>query len=402
MTYFYVAIMDIIALGVFINATLSLTQYNYKVWGSFALWTVILVVARTGGFFSITGLKGVVLGLTTTIELAALIALPFNLFCLALMVSVLVIIIKRMKEHHPEPFLGPDFNGANLIISGFVSCKVYHFFMEKLSIYFFGTTFSLFMATIVYMFLYLVFLTTVISIDLKVKWNKVGTFTKDSLITTAILVLTGCVIGYIYMLDPSMIILVIFPLILLHKVLDKINEAKLIYIDEKTGIYNYRYFDENLTTMFQKAKKNNDSLSLVFGDMDYLRDINNNFGHPTGDKAIVTVAKIFMNFCGESAVAARFGGEEFVVIVPGNKKCAEQIANTIRNRVRETKLVIENGQEIPLSISLGIASYPEDCATIEELVKASDNALYLAKNSGRDQLQVYHTGLNEVLFRARA
>lgn len=252
------------------------------------------------------------------------------------------------------------------------------------------------------MFISILLLTGLLSIDLQVRWGNIGTLSKDSLITSAILVLTGCVIGYMYILDPFMILLVMLPLYFLHNVLDRINETKLIYLDEKTGLYNYRYFDENLTTMFNQAKKNKTSLSLVFGDMDYLRDINNNYGHPVGDKAIVLVGKVFKDFCGDGAVAARFGGEEFVVIVQGNSKIAEQIAINIRKRVKETKLVLDNGKEVALSISIGVASYPEDCNTIEELVKASDNALYLAKNAGRDQIQVYHSGLNSMLVEAKA
>lgn len=394
--------MNVIALGIVISSTLSLEQYDFTAWGSFALWTIILIVARTGGFFKIIGLRGVMVGWANAIELAALIALPFDLFSLAIIISVIFIISKRIKEKHPEPFLGPDFNGSNLIISGFVAFYVYHSSMNTLSGFIFGTTTSLFMATIVYMVISIVLLTSLLSIDLHTKWHKVGTLSKDSLTTSAILALTGCVIGYMYMLDPFMIVLVMLPLYFLHGFLDRINESKLIYIDEKTGLYNYRYFDENLTSMFQQAKKNNTSLSLVFADMDYLRDINNSYGHPVGDRAIVAVAKIFENVSRNGAVAARFGGEEFVMIVPGNSQDAEQLALSIRNRVKEANFMLDNGDELRLSISLGVATYPEDCNTIEELVKASDNALYLAKNSGRDQVQVYHSHLKSIFFQVKA
>ncbi len=404
LTYFYVYIVDIVALIISIYSLKSVTWTSYDVMTlvNFTVWTMILVFARSGGFFDLRGLRGVMTGWAVGIEFACLIVLPFELFIISLVISVTVIMFKRLKQKHAEPFLGPDFNGSNLIISGFLTMSLYYYLestiIGEIPV---GNTLNLVISIIVYTFISFHNLTCLLVFDLKKSYFKVGTYTKDSVFSSLLLIASGGIIGYLHKYDPFLIILLLVPLILLHNSLNKISESKLIYIDEKTGLHNYRYFDEKLSKMFIHAKKTQTPLSIIFGDMDYLRDINNNYGHSVGDKAIIAVAQIFSEYNSPN-VAARFGGEEFVLIAPSDKKHTVLIAEQIRQKISESVILTEEKKEVSLSISLGVATYPEDATNAEDLTKAADDALYYAKNLGRNQVQIFHPEVKKELMRIKA
>jgi len=160
--------------------------------------------------------------------------------------------------------------------------------------------------------------------------------------------------------------------------------ANMAVTDELTKLYNVRYFRQRLTT--EVAKAYNSSLSLLIIDIDYFKIYNDLFGHLEGDNVLRTIGKILKNSFRSTDIVARYGGEEFTVILPGmNKENAKEIAERIRMKIKETKIFGE--EKLPdgkLTVTIGVATVPDDAQTAEELVQIADNALYRGKYATRD------------------
>jgi diguanylate cyclase (GGDEF)-like protein len=153
--------------------------------------------------------------------------------------------------------------------------------------------------------------------------------------------------------------------------------------DFLTGLPNHRYFQQTLRSEMGRAKRHQRPLSLLVLDLDFLKSVNDRFGHPTGDTVIRSVGETINATCREIDFAARYGGEEFVVILPDTDLGgAVEVAERLRKRVHETD-VGEVGQ---ITASIGVANYPVNALTSEDLVWVADQALYVAKNGGRNQV----------------
>lgn len=159
--------------------------------------------------------------------------------------------------------------------------------------------------------------------------------------------------------------------------------------DGLTGLCNRRSFEEALQREFMRAKRYGSPLSVVLLDVDHFKHFNDHNGHPMGDKLLQEVAGVVRASVREVDTPARYGGEEFVVILPETDlKAALRVAERIR--VGVNSLAMEEGKTQPLgrfSVSVGVASYPNPASSAEELVKLADDALYQAKQAGRDRCQ---------------
>jgi diguanylate cyclase (GGDEF)-like protein len=166
------------------------------------------------------------------------------------------------------------------------------------------------------------------------------------------------------------------------------NASKRAVTDELTGLYNRRYLDSALESYFQIARTGNKSMTLIMVDLDYFRDINNLYGHETGDKAIIEVANTFKKRLREQDSMARYGGDEFTVILRDTEqKEAWDLAEKIRIDMKELTLLKQlSGSINALSLSMGMASFPKNADNLADLRKKADQALYKAKESGRDRV----------------
>ncbi|RMD93855.1 MAG: sensor domain-containing diguanylate cyclase [Calditrichaeota bacterium] len=158
--------------------------------------------------------------------------------------------------------------------------------------------------------------------------------------------------------------------------------------DELTGIFNRRYFNQRLEREIQRSKRYEHSLALILLDIDHFKNYNDLHGHLKGDKLLRKLARILDNNLRSADILARYGGEEFVIILPEiSKEQAKQVADKLRNKVENTRF--EHGESQPegkVTISLGIAVFPEDARHPHKLVECADQALYLAKTSGRNRI----------------
>ena len=168
-----------------------------------------------------------------------------------------------------------------------------------------------------------------------------------------------------------------------------INKAQLwemAVTDSLTGLYVRRYFIVKLQEELHRAERYSKGFSIVMADLDRFKHVNDSFGHTAGDRALKLVAKFLQKNIRDVDVIARYGGEEFVFLLPEADK---EEAYTVSERLRSKLAEVRFDELPPITVSLGIASYPEDSDDIDQLIKKADAALYSAKQSGRNKVAVY-------------
>ncbi len=162
-------------------------------------------------------------------------------------------------------------------------------------------------------------------------------------------------------------------------------------VDELTGLYNRRFLEEYARKLIAMARRKTQPLGVIMIDLDHFKRFNDEYGHELGDRILRQFAKTASQAMREVNLAARFGGEEFVVLLPdtGAKGCM-LVAERIRHAV--ARMVVPSASDKPLpplTVSLGIAMYPDHGQTLEEVLQAADKALYESKRAGRNRTTVY-------------
>lgn len=161
---------------------------------------------------------------------------------------------------------------------------------------------------------------------------------------------------------------------------------KLAVSDMLTGLYNRRKLEEVCTAALTHARAHNRLSSLLLIDLDHLKQMNDTFGHPAGDALINTVVRIIRSQLRDQDILGRLGGDEFVVVLPGmTKATAQEFAEQIRQAVRSQPFLWE-GQEMAMSISIGVADLNDEDSNWQDWLKRADNNLYQAKKGGRNQI----------------
>lgn len=159
--------------------------------------------------------------------------------------------------------------------------------------------------------------------------------------------------------------------------------------DDLTGLSNSRYLNLVLRREEKRSVRSGKPLSVLFIDMDGFKTVNTNHGHLLGSKALVEAAHVIRGCSRETDVVARFGGDEFSLILPDTgREGAMAVAERIRDRLRAFAFLEEEGLSLHLTASIGIATLPDITGTAEELLKAADSAMYHVKDSGKDGIHV--------------
>ena len=157
--------------------------------------------------------------------------------------------------------------------------------------------------------------------------------------------------------------------------------------DGLTNLYNHRYFQEQIRLYVDNSARYGNSFSLIIIDIDFFKKFNDTFGHQAGDEVLKQVASILKQHVRASDIVCRYGGEEMSIILPNtNKEMSHITAEKICKRVSEKKFKLNNGQESGVTISLGVATYPDDGTTASEIIEIADKRLYQSKNNGRNQV----------------
>ncbi|MFQ5864031.1 MAG: diguanylate cyclase [bacterium] len=166
------------------------------------------------------------------------------------------------------------------------------------------------------------------------------------------------------------------------------HTKELSITDDLTGIYNRRYFNQRFERELQRSKRYHHLLSLLMLDIDHFKMYNDLKGHIKGDEVLKKLAVTLENNLRKADIVARFGGEEFVILLPEiSKHQACKVADKLRRKIENTPF--ENEKSLPegkITISIGLAVYPDDSEEPQKLIQYADNALYLAKSRGRNRV----------------
>ncbi len=164
--------------------------------------------------------------------------------------------------------------------------------------------------------------------------------------------------------------------------------------DDLTGLSNSRYLNLVLRREEKRSLRSGRPLSLLFIDMDGFKNVNTNHGHMSGSKALVEAAAVIRSCARETDVVARFGGDEFSVILPDTgREGAVFVAERICDRLRAFKFLQADGLSVHLTASVGIATLPDVTTSAEELLRAADRAMYRVKDTGKNGIHVAEKGL---------
>ena len=163
---------------------------------------------------------------------------------------------------------------------------------------------------------------------------------------------------------------------------------RLAAVDALTDAYNRRFGLARLREEYSRAVRAESPLGLLMLDLDHFKAVNDTYGHLVGDRVLRAVAGACRRVLREGDVLIRYGGEEFLVLLPGaGPEDVRQVGERIRRAVAETS-VADGGQRVAVTVSLGGATYRDSSDSVESLVAIADGALYEAKDSGRDRLVV--------------
>ena len=159
--------------------------------------------------------------------------------------------------------------------------------------------------------------------------------------------------------------------------------------DDLTQLYNSRYLNQVLRRETKRASRSGRPLSLLFMDLDGFKSINDSHGHLYGSRALVEAADVVRKSARETDVCARFGGDEFAVVLPDTGcEGAYAVGERIRDRIATHPFLAEDGLRIRLTASVGVATLPDVAASAEELLKAADQAMYRVKDAGKNGILV--------------
>jgi diguanylate cyclase (GGDEF)-like protein/PAS domain S-box-containing protein len=159
--------------------------------------------------------------------------------------------------------------------------------------------------------------------------------------------------------------------------------------DPLTRLFNRRFLEESLERELQLASRKKHAVSVLFLDIDHFKRFNDTFGHDAGDKVLQSLADLFRTFFRSTDICCRYGGEEFAIILPeSSSRDATIRADALRSEVKGLRLQYKNEVLRSLTISAGVAAFPEHVSTSDELLKIADQCLYESKSRGRDIVTV--------------
>lgn len=165
--------------------------------------------------------------------------------------------------------------------------------------------------------------------------------------------------------------------------------ARLSTVDALTGLRSRRYAMEFLAVEFLRVRRYHTPLTLIMADLDHFKRVNDSYGHPAGDAVLRGVSDLLLSAIRATDVAARYGGEEVLVVLPQNDaEGAFTLAERWRAAVENNAFVAPDGRLISVTLSIGVAEYDRGCETPEDLMAAADRALYVAKQAGRNRVSV--------------
>jgi len=172
------------------------------------------------------------------------------------------------------------------------------------------------------------------------------------------------------------------------------HTLSLAATDALTGLHNRRALNERLDEEIQRTRRFGQSFSLLLLDIDFFKKINDTYGHSFGDSVLQALARLLRMQMREVDFAARYGGEEFVMLLPAtDAPGARLVAERVRETIAENAFILPDGASVSVTVSIGVATFPEGADSAALLIACADHALYTAKHSGRNRVCLYRDTL---------
>lgn len=215
-------------------------------------------------------------------------------------------------------------------------------------------------------------------------------FSFSSLTTDLALLCLGAGIAVFWNLNPWLLALGVAPFFLFYRALYVPRLEEEAYHDGKTGLLTAKRFLDLLRQELTRAEPIGKPTSVIMADLDHLRDINNTYGHLAGDQVLKAVAAAMQRSVRENDPVGRFGGEEFSVLLQNTSSAiAARVAERIRRDVEATNVAVDDFPEpLRVTMSLGVATFPEHCSDPDDLLRCADVAVYRSKTDGRNRTTV--------------
>lgn len=222
-------------------------------------------------------------------------------------------------------------------------------------------------------------------------FKKSGVFEFFPLILDLTLLYFGASLSFVWTYNNFALILFLVPIYMIYGTLRVPALERKTEIDTKTGLFNHEYFKQQVSSELSRANRFDRPLTIIIADLDLLRNINNTYGHLAGDEVLIGVAKILRQSVREYDVAARFGGEEFAIMLPETTiEQAFERTERIRKAIEEAEFTIPtNAAPIRVTMSFGIACRENFRQTMDEIIHNADMALYRSKLTGRNRAYAY-------------
>jgi len=313
----------------------------------------------------------------------------------ALLLPPELVALLATVQHVPDwlkrrlPFHIQTFNIANYTLSAMGAWAASYFLLESQP---FGPTASVAVAgaaaSLVLVAINHTLLAHMLRLARGMSYRATGLFNVENVSIDLVLAMLGVGVAVLWDVNPWLIPFALAPLVLIHRSLSVPALQAEARNDPKTGLYNARHFAAALHEELARATRFERPMSLIMADLDLLRDINNTYGHLAGDAVLAGVARVFREQLRDYDVPARFGGEEFSILLPETEpQAALEIAERIRRAVAEREFEVDTSSEpIHVTVSLGVASFPRDGHDANELVHQADLAVYRAKIQGRNRV----------------
>src|SRR6185503_11774004 len=218
-------------------------------------------------------------------------------------------------------------------------------------------------------------------------FRRSGIFDFFPLVLDLTLLYFGASLSFVWAYNQFALVMFLIPIYMIYSTLKVPALERKTEIDVKTGLFNHEYFKQQVANELRRANRFDRPLTIIMADLDLLRNINNTYGHLAGDEVLIGVAKILKKSVREYDVAARFGGEEFAILLPETTvEQAYEKAESIRRTIEETEFTIPtNVSPIRVTMSFGIACRESFGQTMNEIIHHADSALYHSKLSGRNR-----------------
>ena len=207
----------------------------------------------------------------------------------------------------------------------------------------------------------------------------------------------GAITALLLSFSPAWALMIVPALLVLHRsvLMRQLEEAAST--DQKTGLTNATAWTNLATAEIQRAARDGTKVGVLMVDLDHFKQVNDAYGHLVGDRVLQAVADVLSASARRYDVVGRWGGEEFVVLCPEvTEETLRAIAERIRIRVRELRVQVDETVVEGLTVSIGIALYPEFGPELQDVLLAADDALFVAKDSGRNQVQMIVAAIGDL------